>query len=45
MKIRPVGAELFHTDGHTVDTHDECFAVMRTRLKSSLLIFMSYSHP
>jgi hypothetical protein len=41
MKIRPVGAELFHADGRT-DRHDEAnscfFAILRTRLKTSLLV-------
>jgi hypothetical protein len=35
IKIRPVGAELFHADGRT---HDEAnsrfFAILRTRLKA-----------
>ena len=44
MKIRPVGAELFHKDEQT-ERHDDRFAVMRKRLKYRLLIFMSYSHP
>jgi hypothetical protein len=38
MKIRPVGAELFHTDRRT-DRHDEansCFLqFLRTRLKTN----------
>jgi hypothetical protein len=34
MKIRPVGAELFHADEQT-DRHDEAnsFAILRKRLK------------
>ena len=35
MKIRPVGAELFHADGR-IDEANSCFlAILRTRLKSS----------
>jgi hypothetical protein len=34
MKLRPVGAELFHADGQA-DGHDEAnFEILRTRLKS-----------
>jgi hypothetical protein len=48
MKIRPVGADLLHTDERTdrqADRHDDRFAVTRTRLKFVLLVFMSYPHP
>jgi len=38
MKIRPMGAELFHADGRT-DGHDErsslFFAILRTRQKNN----------
>jgi hypothetical protein len=39
MKIRPVGAELFHADGRT-DGHDETksfFVILRTRLQTKIL--------
>ena len=29
MKIRPVGGELFHADGHHTDTHDEAKVAFR----------------
>jgi hypothetical protein len=37
MKIRPVGAELFHVDGRTDDRHDEAssrFLQLRTHLET-----------
>jgi len=44
MKIREVGAELFHADGRAdrrTDGHDEAnsrfFAILRTRLKLRIL--------
>jgi len=35
MKIRPVGAEMFHADGETLRSHKSLFAILRMRPKSS----------
>jgi hypothetical protein len=40
MKIRPVGAELFHADGHY--KVKSLFAILRTVLKMTLLITIPY---
>ena len=38
MKIRPVGAELFHTDGQTADMM-KLFTILQTRVKTCVVEF------
>jgi len=43
MKIRPVGAELFHADGQTHDKAKSLFfAILRTLLKRIFLKLKTY---
>jgi hypothetical protein len=35
MKIRPVGAKMFHADRHTLRSYKSLFVILRTRPKSS----------